>query len=100
MGEVLCAGQGQPPKNGRIAQKCWVMKVSNKSFICLGIWLSTVYGQVQTGFMTSGVGGPMDPCPEKRKREKKRKKGREMGLKTKQQQGSKEKQTNLLNKIL
>jgi len=49
--------------------------------------------------MTNGAGGPMDPHPGKGK-EGKGEKGREIGLKTKQQQQSEEKKTNLLNMIL
>ena len=50
--------------------------------------MSTVYGLVRSGSVTSGVGGPMLQEREKGKKgkEKKGKKGREMGLKTKQRQ--------------
>jgi len=44
-----------------------------------------VYGLVWLSSVTSRVGGTTDPCPRKGKR-RKGGKGREMGLKTKQQQ--------------
>jgi len=45
-----------------------------------------VYGLVWPGSVTSGLGRPTEPCPGKGKRGIKGKKGREMGLKTKQLQ--------------
>lgn len=37
--------------------------------------LSMIYGLVQPGSMAIGTGGPMDPCPGKREREKWKKDG-------------------------
>ena len=61
--------------------------------------MSMVYRLARPSSMTNGAGGPMDPHPGKGK-EGKGEKGREIGLKTKQQQQSEEKKTNLLNMIL
>ena len=53
------------------------------------VCVSVVYGPVWPSSVTNGAGGPMDPCSRKGGRGK-RGKGREMGLKAKQQQQSEE----------
>ena len=67
------------------------------SVVCWGEEVSMVYELVQTSSLTSRVGETCRSAPQDRE---KGEKGREMGPKTKQQQRSEEKQTNLLNKIL